>query len=170
MTTLNESKQDTPKQRDVKVAALKALAASGPLTPDRVIKAAKVPTSPLHRYFQWDIKKAALAHWRNQARDLIVSVEITTIVEDRPVSVSYFARDPSLEHGRQGYVGLDQLQANPSWARQHVQAELAAVLDRLARAEGYAAILNLKADVALVRQSVRTLADRVSGVSVAATP
>jgi hypothetical protein len=162
--------QKTATRQEKKKAALLALAARGPLTPDRVIDAAKDPRSPLHTWFTWDIKTAAQAYWREQARELIRSVEVTVLVEDRPVKVSYFVRDLRKEIADQGYMELDDLQKSPEWARKHVQQELTAVIERLQRAEGYAAVLRIQDQVATVVRSVRKLSARVSSASVGATP
>jgi len=168
MATLE--KQQPKKKYEVMVETLRAMASEGPLTPDRVIDAAKSPKSPLHSYFTWDVKQAAQAYWKSQARELIRSVEYQIIVEERPVTVSYYVRDPRVEAETQGYVGLDDLKANPDWAKSHVQQELAAVIERLQRAEGYATVLGLHAEVVAVKRSVQKLATRVSGPSLGATP
>lgn len=48
----------------------------GVLTPQIVVESAKKPDSPLHDYFEWD-NRAAADKWRlNQARNLIMSIEI----------------------------------------------------------------------------------------------
>ena len=168
MATLE--KGQPKKKRDLVIATLRAMCQDGPLTPDRVIEAAKSPKSPLYCCFTWDVKKACLAHWRNEARELIRSVEYQIIVEDRPVTVSYYVRDPRVEAETPGYLSLDDLKENPDWAKSHVQQELAAVIARLQRAEGYATVLGLHAEVVAVKRSVQKLATRVSGPSLGATP
>jgi hypothetical protein len=168
MATLE--KGQPKKKRDLVIATLRAMCQDGPLTPDRVIEAAKSPKSPLHSYFTWDVKQAAQSYWKSQARELIRSVEYQIIVEERPVTVSYYVRDPRVEAETQGYVGLDDLKESPDWAKSHVQQELAAVIERLQRAEGYATVLGLHAEVVAVKRSVQKLATRVSGPSLGATP
>lgn len=169
MATLKKE-QPTEKKRTMMIAALRRLAGSAPLTPSRVVQEARNPVSPLHRYFQWDTKKASYAYWLAQARELIRSVEITVVVEDRPVAVSYFVRDPRLEMATQGYIGLDDLKASPDWAKSHMEQELSAVLDRLKRAEGYATILGVRKDVEAVTRSVMALSARVSRAEASAAP
>jgi hypothetical protein len=46
---------------------------------------AKDITHPLHRFFQWDVQKAAEAHWLDQARALIRSVRVIDIEEGKPL-------------------------------------------------------------------------------------
>lgn len=43
----------------------------GRLQADDVWKAARPASSPLHGRFEWDVQKAAIAHWREQARDIL---------------------------------------------------------------------------------------------------
>mgnify|MGYP001221532398 CR=1 FL=1 len=167
-----ETKGKQPSRKKTRAAieaAVRAVAVSGPLTADRVIAAAKDPKSPLHAWFTWDVKAAAMAYWREQARELIRSVEVTVLIEERPVEVSYFVRDPRLETATQGYVGIEDLQQNPEWARTHVQRELAAVIDRLQRTEGYATILRVKDQLLDVTRRVRKLSARI-GSTAGATP
>lgn len=142
---------------------LRTMAESAPITPERVVKAAENRRSPLHACFEWDNTKAAAAYRLEQARTLIRSVEVTVVVEDRPVEVCYFVRDPSKEAGQQGYVTLDQLRRDPSQARQHLQLEIGAVLASLRRAEEYARVLHMETEFDQVRTSVRTLAARIEG-------
>jgi hypothetical protein len=51
-------------------------AASGALTPDAVVDAARDPSHALHDYFNWDDVEAADAWRRHQARHLIARVKI----------------------------------------------------------------------------------------------
>jgi hypothetical protein len=77
-----------------KIAELQALMDKrGHLAPRRVVMWARAhKRSALHSHFNWDVKKAAMEHWLWQARELIVSVEVT--YEDgkrRPIYVSPIA-------------------------------------------------------------------------------
>jgi hypothetical protein len=144
-------------------ATLKAMAEHAPITPERVVEAAAAEDSPLHACFEWDDAKAAAAYRLDQARALIRSVEWVTVIEERQVQVPYFVRDPSKDRDQQGYVTLDQLRTNPAQAKQHLQAELKAVLALLKRAEGYAEVLQMTADLEQVRAGVRRLSARIDG-------
>ena len=44
-----------------------------------MVVAARDPESPHHPHFEWDVKKAAAAHWKTQARELI---RVVRIIED----------------------------------------------------------------------------------------
>jgi hypothetical protein len=52
---------------------------NGHLTPDNIVRAAKRKTSPIHGAFEWDDKRAAMAHRKDQAKFLIRSI---VVVED----------------------------------------------------------------------------------------
>lgn len=49
---------------------------SGMITPEIVVKAAEDESSPLHKYFEWNTKKAAIAYRLEQARHLIREVYV----------------------------------------------------------------------------------------------
>jgi hypothetical protein len=42
----------------------------------RLVERSRPTRSPTHHLFEWDIKKAAEAHWLDRARELIASVEV----------------------------------------------------------------------------------------------
>jgi uncharacterized protein YlbG (UPF0298 family) len=48
----------------------------GALTPEMVFDEAKKIDSPLHRFYEWDVQKAALAHWMETSRRLIRAVKV----------------------------------------------------------------------------------------------
>ena len=63
----------------------KIMAASGgKLEPPLVWQAAKAPKHPLHRFFEWDVQKAAEAHWSDTARAIIRSVRIVREEGEEP--------------------------------------------------------------------------------------
>jgi len=50
-----------------------------------VVRAARAKSHPLHGRFEWDAKKAAMAHWVEQARD-IIQIYVTVLNGDhKPV-------------------------------------------------------------------------------------
>lgn len=59
---------------DIVRAALEALAATGPVTPSRLVAEAADPEHPLHDRFEWDDSAAAHQYRLNQARHVIVSI------------------------------------------------------------------------------------------------
>lgn len=68
----------------------------GRLQPPDVVEAAKAKNSPLYRHFQWDVHKAAHAHWVDQARDIIRSIVVVEV--DRPPAPAFI----SVNHPKEG--------------------------------------------------------------------
>ena len=134
-----------------------ARAGSGRLTPEAVLEDAKRKDSPLHQHFEWDTKKAAHSWWLQQARDLIRSVRVEVVTENKMVSVVAFVRDPSAASGEQGYVPIARLQNDRDLARTALVAEFTRVGDQLRRARELAAALDAQGDV-------DDLIDRVTGL------
>lgn len=57
---------------------------NGHLKPDHVWRAVQTnPRNPLHKHFEWDVQKAAEAHWRDTARVLIRSITVEDIDGDQ---------------------------------------------------------------------------------------
>lgn len=111
--------------------AIVGLEREGKLTPEAVVKAAKSMASPLHDCFEWDDSEAASRYRLWQARELIASIRIEIVVEEKELSVVRYVRDPEcLSDSRQGYISLPALRNNPEDSRK-------ALLYELARAEAY---------------------------------
>ena len=94
-----------------------------------VVKAAKDPANPLHRYFTWDVQKAAQQHWLEQARRLIrsVRVEITTIegLEARVREVvSIQVTDQNTDKVYHGYLPRDRVMKKKETEAQYVAKAL----------------------------------------------
>lgn len=101
---------------------------NGPILTDDVIAHARKKSSPLHRYFQWDIDGAALAHWRETAGKLIRSVVV--IRKDSP-PVRFMAHISMAEEP--GYYVIDDLDAETMRVvEQRALKELAAWFKRYA--------------------------------------
>ena len=81
VTIRNASKAD-PQKIGEALAEIKAKH-GGDLRPRYVWSAVKDhPRHPLHKHFQWDVQKAAEAHWTDQARELIRVVRV--VDSERP--------------------------------------------------------------------------------------
>lgn len=63
--------------------------ANGAVTAETVVSEARRPTSPIHRYFEWDDDKAAMQHRLVQARHLLRSVRIVVrkVGSDEPITI-----------------------------------------------------------------------------------
>src|SRR5262245_5543540 len=119
----------------------------GRLTPSDVIRDARQKTSPLHGFFEWDVKKAAQQHWMDQARQLITSVRVVISTETMKVQSVYYVRDPSAARGEQGYVSVARLRTEREMARDALVSEFARVADMLRRARELAAALDASSEV-----------------------
>ena len=65
-------------------------AAAGEIRPETVVQEAKSTNSPLHRFFEWDDKKASEQHRLWQARQLISSIVIRKVGSVAPTEVRAF--------------------------------------------------------------------------------
>ena len=135
----------------------------GRLTPDDVVKDARRKDSPLHEHFEWDLKKAAAAHWIEQARNLIVSVRVVVRTEHTRVSAPYYVRDPNAESDQQGYVSVPKLRTDQDMARDVLVSEFGRVASMLTRARALAAALDADAEVDALLQGVVGLRQRFMG-------
>lgn len=101
-----------------------AQANGGRLTTAAVIADAKSKTSPLHKYFDWDIKTAATKWWKCQAQALIASVQIEVTTSHRILSAPAYIKDPSTKGDEPGYIGVAELRDDRSYARDALLREL----------------------------------------------
>lgn len=119
----------------------------GKIRPDDVVEDARDPSSPLHERFQWDVEKAARAHWLDTARELIRAVRVTITTDTTVVSSVAYVRDPSVDADEQGYVSIATLRSDEDLAREAIVYEFARAQGALTRAREVAAALNLKPEV-----------------------
>lgn len=56
----------------------------GFLDKEDVWKAAQDPDSPIHEEFEWDVDKAAQAHWKSRAGDMIRHLAVVRILDTPP--------------------------------------------------------------------------------------
>jgi hypothetical protein len=138
-----------------------AAANGGRLTPEAVVADAKCKDSPLHGHFTWDIKKAAYAHWIEQARTLITSVRIEMRTDTTVVSAVAYIRDPAAAGKQQGYVSVEQLRTDKDLARDALVSEFGRVADMLRRARELATALDVEKEVDELLNDVVGLRQRV---------
>ena len=71
------------------------------LKPKEIVEEAKNPKSPLHDYFEWDVREAAQKYWLHQARNLanVVYVEIVDD-EGKPVMTNVLVNVKIREKGQ----------------------------------------------------------------------
>ena len=148
---------------DEAVRELKAIEdRAGRLTPEQVVDAAASEDSALHECFTWDDSEAA-AKWRlDEARAIIRSVRIETVVVDRTIRSVGYVRDPSKDTDAAGYIAT--MRARKPDAVEIVRAELNAVSALLERARGIAqaradAVPGMAERIAEIMAQVSKLAD-----------
>lgn len=133
----------------------------GTLTPELVVDDARRNDSPLHNLFEWDTKKAALAHWHDVARGLIRNVRVNIVHEQRTLRVPYFVRDPRLPSHQQGYTTIDRVRTDADMARDTVAEECARAAAAFRRAADVAAAVGVDQDVRELLDHTLQLGQRV---------
>ena len=159
------------RDREAIERALSQIASTGPLTPDRVVEAARDPEHALHGQFTWDDTQAAIQHRLNEARALIRKVEVRLNVSSQVIAVPYYVRDPAAKHHEQGYRAVRSLDGDETIRA--VRAEIDRATSALTRALGVAQLCGIDDEVSRIidalgalRQSIderpRVLASAVS--------
>lgn len=146
---------------DDALTALQRLAQLGELTPDRVVEVASEPTSPLHELFVWDDEKAGAAYRVIQARDLIRSVRVELVIEERVLRVPKYVHDPDRERDEQGYVELTALRTETDRARAVVRMEIDRATSALKRANRVAEALGLTGELDSLIERATVLGDAI---------
>jgi len=142
---------------------LQALAEEhGTITPAIVVADARRKDSPLHRCFEWDIKKAAHKHWLEQARNLIRQVRVVVKNDSVTLSAPFFVRDPRAPDHTQGYVSTQLLRDDSDLARDVIVAEAVRAAAAIRRMREVAAAVNESAAVDGIMNDVMSLHSRVS--------
>jgi uncharacterized protein YecE (DUF72 family) len=116
---------------------------NGYISPERVIEAARDPTSPIHTDFTWDVREAAREHWLDQARTLIRFVKLNVQISNRSVIAPYYVPDPQRPTHSKRYIELTVAGRNDDVARQVLVAELDRIAAAIRRAQQIADVLGL---------------------------
>jgi len=116
----------------------------GEITPDIVIADAKKKSSPLHAYFEWDLKKAARQAWVYTARKLINSVEVVVHTERVSITVPRYVRNPERTGREQGYRETASFKTEKDLAREVLVSEFERARLALVRARKVAIVLNME--------------------------
>lgn len=116
-----------------------------------VIQDAKKKSSPLHSLFQWDLGKAAYAHWTQTAREIIGVVTVLRETHERTIKVPKYAKDPDT---KSGYRSTDALRVDPRSSRQSLIYTLEVAAGHIRRAHDLAAALGLQDQVDDLLQQV----------------
>lgn len=151
METMNKDNQEAIH------AVLARLERKGQLTPDNVIEEAREADSPLHGEFTWDIKKAAMITWRNQARTLISQFSITITVHRKEYRIQEFVEAPGKAEREQGYVAFTRIKNKKDLAREFLDRELSVAATYVAKTRDYARVLGLEESVEKVVKQIDSL-------------
>jgi len=108
----------------------------GNLTPDLVIKEAKAKKSPIHDYFDWNDTSAARKHRKWQARQLISTIKVEYIHDDRTITTKQF-HNVTIERGESAYVSLQVAMTNIDYREQIINTALKEVKAWRARYKEY---------------------------------
>lgn len=134
------------------LARLKALEDNhGRLTPARVVQDARSKTSPLHRLFDWDAKRASENWWLHRAREIIGAVTVVVTNETTTIRAPVYVHLPETK----GYQTVAMLRKDPAQARESVIYTLEVAAGHLRRALDLAAPLGLQEQIdALIAEVV----------------
>jgi hypothetical protein len=78
----------------------------GTLQAQHIVDEAKKGSSPLHDYFDWDVKTAANRYWLSQARSLVRSVKVTYLEDPNPQSPKRAVISMVRDDGSRTYGGI----------------------------------------------------------------
>jgi hypothetical protein len=134
---------------------------NGGLTPEAVVQDAKDKGSPLHECFEWDVNKAANEYWLDTARQLIRTVKVEVIHNNKIIKAPYFVRDPQMPANQQGYIATVDLRDKKSLAREAVVEECARAAAAFRRAQEVAAAVAVEQDVTELLNATVQLREKV---------
>ena len=123
--------------------ALMAIAASGDLTPDRLVTEAADEASPLHSLFEWDDAKAAHSHRVATARAVIRAVKIEVIVQQRRVVAPCYVHDPERDKDG-GYIRTVTLASDRDQAVRVLHQEMERIAGAVRRIRAIAATCGME--------------------------
>lgn len=154
---VSQMNTNTARSRELKRIEIKY----GKVTPDLLIKESQRPNAVCHKDFTWDDAAAGIKCRRQEAREIIHSVEIEYRLEDRVVRTVKYVRDPECPPGEQGYVSVQSLHGHKEQARAALAAEFEKVEAQLNRARDLAVALGLERDITLYIGGLAGLRDKL---------
>jgi len=90
----------------------------GVLTTTAVYEAAMDEDSPIHDEFEWDVEKAAQAHWRDRAGNMMRHLAVVRIKTHKPASGVPAFMSVNVTAGKRGYVSTEQVQSSADFQQQ----------------------------------------------------
>lgn len=129
--------------------------AHGQITPSAVVADAKRKDSPLHKLFDWDIKRAANKFWTLRARQIIGMVTVVTTTTEAIVRTPFYVKDTTVKG--EGYRTVTALRADPIQARASMIYTLEVAAGHLRRAYDLAQPLGLTNEVDALLEKITGL-------------
>jgi hypothetical protein len=141
------------------IAEIDRIAAEeGKLTADLLVQKATPADSLLHDLFEWNDKKAGKMYRVEQAREIIRSIKVVVIIEDRAARGPGYVRDARADPGAQAYLPVASLRAaDNETKRLQLAQEIRRVLEALERARVLAAIFGMAPEIEEISERVRRL-------------
>lgn len=133
----------------------------GKLDPLDVIEDARDASSPLHSHFTWSDEDAAQKQRLYEARALIRSVRVTTVVNQTVHRVIAYVRDPEKTNTEAGYIETARLRSDRDLARAVLVDEFSRAAAAMRRALEVARALDLDAEVSEQVRAIEGLKRRI---------
>ena len=136
----------------------------GPVKTEMVVEAAKRTNSPLHKFFDWDIKSAAGKHWKHKARQIMGWPEIMTVtltdVTPPPTILTCRAFTHIKPEEEEGfYVSTQEMLDNKTYRDLFLEKALKT-------AEGYVAKFWMFTELAIVVEAIERARDEMKANNV----
>jgi len=96
----------------------------GHLTPTAVYEAAMDEESPIHEEFEWDIQKAAQAHWRDRAGNMMRHLAVVRVQEQSADNGVPAFMSVTVTVGERGYVSAAQVYSSSDYKQQTIDQAL----------------------------------------------
>lgn len=122
---------------------VRSLGSGGYIEPATVVAAARDPKSPIHDEFEWDVHKAAQAHWLDTARQLIRFVRLETTTGPSRTMAPFYVIDPARPPKSQRYVELNRAARDREVAQRVLADEVDRIVRAIRRAQAVAGVLGL---------------------------
>lgn len=130
----------------------------GELRPKDVVAFAKPEDSPLHGFFEWDDDVAAEQYRLGQARQLIGRIKIEVTVNEIPLNVVYYVKDPA---AADRYTNILRVKSDTDKSRDVLFNEMKKVDQAARRARAVATILGTAEDVKKIIDLAQSVIDRI---------
>lgn len=133
----------------------------GLVTPENVIAQARNKSSALHACFTWDDTEAARLQRIHEARGVIRSVRVQTVVNNQVFKTIAYVRDPQCKNDEAGYRSTAELKTDADLSREVMLAEFGRAEAAMRRALDVAAALHMSDEVGAPLRAIQALKSRV---------